>query len=36
VLQSLSEGFCDLHGVNLLPAWSGLNAGTLSIWSTRL
>src|SRR6202043_112866 len=25
VLQSLSEGFCDLHGVNLLPAWSGLN-----------
>ena len=25
VLQSLSEGFGDLHGVNLLPAWSGLN-----------
>ena len=27
VLQSLGEGFCDLHGVNLLPAWSGLAAG---------
>ena len=25
VLQSLGEGFCDLHGVNLLPASSGLN-----------
>jgi hypothetical protein len=22
VLQSLNEGFGDLHGVNLLPAWS--------------
>ena len=21
VLQSLGEGFCDLHGVNLLPAF---------------
>jgi hypothetical protein len=27
VLQSLGEGFCDLHGVNLLPASSGLTAG---------
>src|SRR6202035_1539813 len=36
VLQSLGEGFCDLHGVNLLPAWSGLKkTRTLSIWSTR-
>ena len=35
VLQSLGEGFCDLHGVNLLPAWSGLSGRTLSIWSAR-
>src|SRR5207248_3412774 len=34
VLQSLSEGLCDLHGVNLLPAWSG-STPTLSIWSTH-
>src|SRR4029077_279620 len=24
VFQSLGEGFCDLHSVNLLPAWSGV------------
>jgi len=31
VLQSLVEGFGDLHGVNLLPLWSGLTAKSLSI-----
>src|SRR6185369_5408363 len=35
VLQSLGEGFGDLHGVNLLPLSSGLTARTLSNWSTR-
>ena len=35
MLQSLCEGFGDLHGVNLLPLSSGLKAATVSIGSTR-
>src|SRR6202011_847136 len=29
VLQSLDEGFCDLHGVNLLPLLSGPNGADI-------
>src|SRR5258707_654941 len=35
VLQSVGDGFLHLHGVNLLPAWSGQKGRTLSIWSAR-
>ena len=35
VLQSLGEGFGDLHGVHLLPLSPGLLAAAVSNWSTR-